>query len=114
MIPDEPPWQKPSESGSHGAYQSGGYQAVPSSSSPRAGLPNRPSPDIHAKPKKRIKPYEDARSQSDLPEGCVDIFVAESESSDEDGEDATGIKNVWKKMKGRLKNDINDFSTKGP
>lgn len=55
-----------------------------------------------------------------LPEGCVDLFVAESESSEDDieGEDDDGTpgmsgSNVWKKVKGRLRDDINDFAASG-
>jgi len=53
-----------------------------------------------------------------LPEGCVDLFVAESESSEDDGdEDDDGSPgsstNVWRKVKGRLKSDINDFAASG-
>jgi hypothetical protein len=47
-----------------------------------------------------------------LPDGCVDLFVAESESSDDDSDEGgSPRKNVWRKMKGRLKSDINDFTT---
>jgi hypothetical protein len=53
-----------------------------------------------------------------LPEGCVDLFVAETESSDEEeGEedDSPGLstQNVWRKVRGRLKNDMNDFAASG-
>jgi hypothetical protein len=43
----------------------------------------------------------------------VDLFVAESESSEEESDDGSPGKNVWRKMKGRLKSDINDFTTNG-
>jgi hypothetical protein len=68
------------------------------------------------KPAKRIKPSENARVQGDpLPDGCVDIFIAESGSSDDESDEGSGSprKNVWSKMKGRLKSDINDFTTTG-
>jgi hypothetical protein len=53
-----------------------------------------------------------------LPEGCVDLFVAETESSDDEEaeeEDSPGSSSqkVWRKVRGRLKNDINDFAASG-
>jgi hypothetical protein len=72
-------------------------------------VPSEPPP---TKPKKRIRAAADARSHNELPEGCVDIFVAESEDSEDEDEDGSGT-SVWRKMKGRLKSDINDFSTNG-
>ena len=53
-----------------------------------------------------------------LPEGCVDLFVAESESSEDDGDgedDGSPVSstNVWRKVRGRLKSDINDFAASG-
>jgi hypothetical protein len=79
--------------------------------------PSLYSPDksSHLKPGRRIKPTEELRSQPEpLPEGCVDLFVAESESSEDDSDSGSqGGKNVWRKMKGRLKSDLNDFTTNG-
>jgi hypothetical protein len=73
--------------------------------------PDKPLPK---KPMRHIRPVENARVQAEpLPDGCIDLFVEESESSEDDsGEDSSG-KNVWRKMKGRLKSDINDFTTTG-
>src|SRR5436305_14272014 len=95
---------------SSSSLRSGGYQSVPTTSS-RSVPPIQPS---RKKPSKKIKPSESAKVRADpLPEGCVDLFIAESESSDEEDEEGSSSphKNVWKKMKGRLKSDINDFTT---
>jgi hypothetical protein len=103
---------------SSSSLRSGHYQSVPtgpSSSSSRPRPPSRAGSDkpIPTKPAKRIKPSEAARTRNeDLPEGCVDVFVAESESSEDESDDGSGT-NVWRKMKGRLKSDINDFTTNG-
>jgi hypothetical protein len=97
VIPDEPPWLRGS-----GYISSGGYQSLPSSS---ASVPPRQNSEIPipTKPSKRIKPSQDARSKGDpLPEGCVDIFVAESESSEDESEGGSPGKTGWGKMKGRL------------
>jgi len=74
---------------------------------------DKPNPK---RPVKRITPSEAAKNpgrREPLPEGCVDLFIAESESSEEDSNDGSPGKNVWRKMKGRLKSDINDFTTNG-
>ena len=78
--------------------------------SPRASL-DKPSP---RKPSKRIVPFQSSHSRTEtLPEGCVDLFVAESETSDDESGEDSPQKNVWRKMKGRLKGDINDFAKTG-
>ena len=105
MIADDPPWLR-----NAAAYALASSRGVQASSSSRAPPPEpNPSPKKHAK---RIKPLEEARTKGDpLPEGCVDLFVAESESSeDEPDQDSLGGKNVWRKMRGRLKSDIQDFT----
>jgi hypothetical protein len=115
VIPDEAPWLSDSGLRSSGSsFRSGGYQSLPSSSVSR-GPPSRVGLEepIPTKPAKRIKPYEESSSRDPLPEGCVDLFVAESESSGDESEDSSVSKNVWKKMKGRLQSDINDFTTQG-
>ena len=102
-----------SSSSSHNNYQSV-PQTEPSSSAPRLPPGSRPTtPAITHKPSKVIKPLEQTHGQREpLPDGCVDLFVAESESSEEDDEDNPET-NVWKKMKGRLKSDIHDLTENG-
>jgi hypothetical protein len=123
VIPDEPPWLRGSGGHSSSSSQrSGRYQSVatiPSSSSSRPNPPPRNASDkpVPKKPSKRITPSTASRNATNrdpLPEGCVDLFIAESESSEDDSDsDSSGKQNVWRKMKGRLKSDINDFTTNG-
>ena len=116
VIPDEASWLRESAiHSSSSSSRSGGYQNISNTSTSRPRPPSRQTTDHSPpkKPSKRITPTENAKVQAKpLPDGCVDLFVAESESSD-DSEDASSGKNVWRKMKGRLKSDINDFTTSG-
>jgi len=116
VIPDEPPWVRDSRE----SIRSGGYQSVPtiptsSTSSSSQPASNRGTTDKQPpkKPNKRIVAAESSKIHHDpLPEGCVDLFVAESESSEE-SEAGEEEGNVWRKMKGRLKSDINDLTNNG-
>jgi len=118
VIPDEVIWLRGGSSDRLGQYQS--VPPGPSSSSTRSIPPSRTdssSPPPTTSRPKRIVPVEFTRAkvQESLPEGCVDLFVAESESSSSSSEDesSSGHQNVWRKMKGRLQSDISDFTSNG-
>lgn len=114
MIPDESPWLR--GEGISSPSSSHHYQYVPQtepSSSSRHPISRPVTPAHPSKPSKKIKSLDQVHSQRDpLPDGCVDLFVAESESSEDDDDDGSEG-NVWRKMKGRLKSDIHDLTENG-
>jgi hypothetical protein len=102
VIPDEPP-----------TFRAEIYSPLLSSQEAQASTSRSP-PSPFKSPGKRIIPSEESRIHPNpLPEGCVDLFVAESESSEEDSDGEVQGMNVWRKMKGRLKSDLNDFTANG-